>query len=145
MHKLKMRMSNIGEQLDGAVANHNPYTNELAHNLQKVLPDAKVLVGGGYINLYLYGEHAADLKGWLFGILETLPEIDHPIERVNFVVYVNDGMELITLINPSEFDVRALDHAIKSELQFSQPKRPHSNEPLPLDHPYYSDKNHFRK
>lgn len=135
-------MNNIREQLEGAVSNHRPYTNALACNLQHALPDAKVLVGGGYLNLYLYGEQEPDLKDWLFGILDALPEINHPIERVNFVVSVDDSIELITLVNPSEFDIRALDYAIESKLQFSQQKRPYSNDPLRLDHPYYKDKKH---
>jgi len=137
-----MKMNNISEQLEGAINNHRPYTNELAANLQQALPNARVLVGGDYINLYLYGKQDPQIKSWLFGILGALPEINHPIERVNFVVSIDDSIELITLINPSEFDIRALDYAIESKLQFSQQKRPYSNDPLRLDHPYYKDKKH---
>jgi hypothetical protein len=49
------------------------------------------------------------------------------------------------LINPSEFDVTAEDLAIESELSFSKPGNGIDKTPLPLDHPWYSDKDHFKK
>jgi hypothetical protein len=120
-----------------------PYINELAINVQQALPDAKVLVDTLNIYLYLYGEQSTDLRNWLYSFLETLPEINHPIERVSFVLYVNDSMENVVLINPSENDVRALENAVERGLHFSGAADSSWFEPLPLDHPYYSNSKHF--
>lgn len=130
----------ISDKLNEAVKNRRPYINQLAWNLQLVLLEAKITLGGGYIYVDLFGPQDPDLKKWLFEILETLPEIEYPIERVNFVVRVDNAIELVTLINPSENDVRALDNAIGNELNFSKESDGSWNTSLPLDHPYYSDK-----
>lgn len=120
-----------------------PYINELAWNVQQALPGAKVLVDTVNIYLYLYGEQHTDLKNWLYDLLETLPEISHPLERVTFVLYQNDSLDKVVLINPSENDVRAIDNAIERQLHFSGFPDPSWYEPLPLDHPYYSNNKHF--
>lgn len=120
-----------------------PYINELAINVQQALPNAKVMVDTVNIYLYLYGKQATDLKQWLYSFLETLPEINHPIERVVFVLYFNDSMENVVTINPSENDVRALENAIERKLHFSGNADSSWFEPLPLDHPYYSNSKHF--
>jgi len=131
---------NLSEKLADAVKRQNkPYLKELAKNLQHALPNAKVSYGGGFIRLYLYGEQEPDLKKWLFSVLDSLPEIPHPIERVSFDVKVDDKIELVTLINPTEFDVRSVEYAIESKLHFNQSSRPYSDEPLLLNHSYYSD------
>ncbi|RZJ77168.1 MAG: hypothetical protein EOO20_29130 [Chryseobacterium sp.] len=128
----------LSDKLVEAVARaRKPYINELAWNVKQALPDAKVLVDTGNIYLYLYGEKQADLKAWLYIFLETLPEINHPIERVSFVMYENYSLEKVVIINPSENDVRALEHAVERGLNFSGVADSSWFEPLPLDHPYY--------
>jgi len=78
--------------------------------------------------------------------LDNIPEIGHPLETVHFIVYENDSIELITLINPSEFNIRAEEYAIASDLGFSQPSNSgYDKTPLPLDHPWYSDKTYYKK
>ena len=93
----------------------NPYGLSLASNINKALPDLKAAYFGGKISLYLpstsIGEKAS-LKGWLYTLLDTLPEIEHPLERIHFIIYVDDAIENVILINPSELDVQALDRAI---------------------------------
>ena len=120
-----------------------PYINELAWNVKQALPDAKVMVDTLNIYLYLYGDQPTDLRSWLFSFLETLPEINHPIERVSFVIYVDDSMEQVLLINPSENDTRAVELAVERKLHFSGGPDSSWFEPLPLEHPYYSNNKHF--
>lgn len=135
----------LSDRLEEAVNknSYKPYTNQLAFNVMKALPDAKVLIDSVNVYLYLYGEQQADLKQWLYSFLETLPEINHPLERVSFVIYVNDSMEKVVLINPSENDVRALEHAVERQLNFSGKADESWSDPLPLNHPYYSNNKHF--
>jgi len=126
------------------------YTNELSENLLKVLRDCSILVSRNRIYIYKVGDTSPDLKKWLYDILESLPDILHPLETVEFVVYENGEMNLITKINPSEFDVRAVEYAIASDFRGQHPetnytKEEYSREPLPLDHPWYSDKEYFNK
>jgi len=134
----------LSEKLQEAVKrSEKPYIKELSFNLQQALPDATIKFDRINIHLYLNEHQQPNLKQWLYGVLETLPEINHPLERVGFVIYVDDKIEEITLINPTENDVRALEYAVDSKLKFSQPSAPYSDEPLPLDHPYYSDNKYF--
>ena len=128
---------------EAAARARKPYLNELAWNIKQALPDVKVLADRFSIYLYLSGEQQPDLKQWLYSILETLPEINHPIERVVFVLYFNDSIEDIVTINPSENDVRALEYAIERQLHFSGGGDTSWFEPLPLDHPYYSNNKYF--
>lgn len=120
-----------------------PYINELAINVQQALQDAKVMVDTINIYLYLYGQQSTDLRKWLYSFLETLPDINHPLERVSFVIYVDDSMKEVVLINPSENDVRALEHAVERGLHFSGAADSSWFETLPLNHPYYSNSKHF--
>ncbi|MDQ1139396.1 hypothetical protein [Pedobacter agri] len=117
---------------------YKPYTNQLAYNVMKALPGAKVLVDSVNIYLYLYGQVKPDLKEWLYSFLETLPEINHPLERVSFALYENDSLEKVVLINPSENDVNSLQDAVDRGLHFSGGADLSWFEPMPLDHPYYS-------
>jgi len=134
----------LSDKLQEAVeGNKKPYIAELAYNISQALPDATIKYDLVNIYTYLYGEQQSDLKQWLYGVLETLPDINHPIERVSFVIYVDDKIEKVVVINPTENDVRAIEYAIETGLKFSKPTTPYSDEPLPLDHPYYSDKKHF--
>ena len=134
----------LSDKLDEAAARaRKPYINELAWNVKQALPEAKVLVDSVNIYLYLYGEQPTDLRNWLYSFLETLPEINHPIERVSFIMYVNDSMEQTVLINPSENDVRAIELAVERQLHFSGGADSSWFEPLPLKHPYYSNNKHF--
>jgi len=123
----------------------NRYGVMLAENINKALPKAKCFYGNGNIFIYLPDSlgYKASGKGWLYTLLEGLPEIDAPLQRLQAVIYVNEAIECVTIINPSEFDVTALDHAQESGLKFSQP--PFYLEPLPLDHSWYSDKDYFKK
>jgi len=122
------------------------YTRQLAKNLQNALPDAKITISGQYIILKKYGSTEPDLKVWFDDLLSTLPDINYPIETVRFFIHENDDTTITRIINPSEFDIRAEEYAIKSGLKFSQPTPPpYSTEPLPLDHPFYADGDYFRK
>lgn len=118
------------------------YGQQLANNIQEALPQAKIEYFGGNVYLYLsqaIGEKAS-LKGWLYTLLESLPEIDQPLERIQFVVYENNALKLISVINPSKFEVTALDKAIGRGLDFSAPPpAAWELEPLPLNHPYYTE------
>lgn len=138
-------MDLVNKLEEAAQGQRKPYINELARNINQALPDAKVLVDNINIYLYLYGEQQSDLKKWLYSFLETLPEINYPIERVCFVIYLDDKMEQAVVINPSENDVRALDNAIHNQLAFSKPADSTWFDPMPLDHPWYQDKDYFRK
>jgi len=134
----------LSDKLEEAAARaRKPYLNELAWNIKQALPDAKVLVDRFSIYLYLYGDQQPDLKQWLYSFLNTLPDINHPIERVVFVLYFNDSLETIVTINPSENDVRALEYATDNKLKFSRPADTSWFESLPLDHPYYSNNKYF--
>lgn len=123
-----------------------PYLAQLALNIMEAHKELSVSVGNGHIYIRKQGAEP-DLKKWLFSMLEELPEINHPIETVHFAVYVDDALKLVTLINPSEFDARAADLAKEQGLRFSQPSAFGApvNQPLPLDHPYQTDRNYFRK
>lgn len=125
----------------------NEYSRTLAANIEAALPEVRALCGAGNIYLHLpqsIGGYA-DLKGWLYMMLESLPEIPYPIERIEFIIYVNGSIELFQVINPSEFDATAVDKAIIDQLNFSSPPTKGWNIPMPLDHPWYSDKDYFRK
>lgn len=122
------------------------YTRQLAKNLQQVLPEAKLTLSGQYIIIKNIVTAEPNLKTWFDSVLGTLPEIAYPIETVHFFVYGNNDKTITRTINPSEFDIRALEYAIESGLKFSQPTPPpYSTEPLPLDHPFYSDRDYFAK
>jgi len=123
-----------------------PYLIQLALNIIEAYPELGVTVGNGHIYIRKKG-YEQHLKEWLFSMLSDLPEIDHPIETVRFAVYVDDSLELVTLINPSEFDVRALDVAIEAELSFSKPAELSDpvHQPLPLNHFYYSNNKFFKE
>ena len=124
------------------------YSKQLALNLQLALPNDKVEYYSGRIYLHLLEVVAdeKDRKQWLYRVLEKLPEIVHPIERIQFVIYQADSMDLITIINPSKFDVMAVHDAIESGLSFSSPPAAAWElEPLPLDHPYYTEKDWLNK
>jgi hypothetical protein len=125
---------------DTTIIKVRPYSNELAYNIQQALPDAKVKIDRQNIYLYLYGDEQPNLKQSLYALLHILPEIDHPLERISFVLYWNDSMEDIVLINPSENDARALEFAIERCLQFSGEADSSWFKPMPLDHPYYKKK-----
>jgi len=133
-------MDIINKPDDVTRINVRPYSNELAYNIHQALPDAKVKIDRQNIYLYLYGDEKPNLKQSLYALLHTLPEIDHPLERVSFVLYWNDSIEDVVLINPSENDVNALDNAIKRGLQFSGEADSSWFKPMPLDHPYYKKK-----
>ena len=121
------------------------YKQHLFVIITDALPDASVYFSGPYLTIDLPESPSNDLKAWLFDILENLPEIDAELETVHFTIKVKGSTELITLINPSEFDVTAEQNAIDSELSFSQPGNGIDKTPLSLDHPWYSDKDHFKK
>lgn len=128
--------------------NKGLYGKQLAENIKNALPTAKAEYSLGRVYLYLpssVGEKAS-LKGWLYTLLDILPEIEHPLERILFVVYQEGSLDLITLINPSKFDVTALNYSIERGLNFDAP-RPAAweLEPLPLDHPYYKEKDWLKK
>src|SRR4051812_38576527 len=93
--------------------NKGLYGQQLAENLREALPEARTIYDAGNIFLYLprpIGEKAS-VKGWLYMMLDTLPEIEHPIERIQFVVYEGSALNLVTVINPSKFDIFALHDA----------------------------------
>jgi hypothetical protein len=121
------------------------YKHQLALNITDALPTASVYFTGGYLTIDLPNSPEVDLKAWLYGLLEGLPEIDAELETVHFIIKVKGSTELITLINPSEFDVTAERMAIESELSFSQPGGGIDRTPLPLDHPWYSDRGYFKR
>lgn len=125
----------------------NPYGLTLAKNIQHVFPTIRAIYGFGNIYLHLNEDigHKADLKGWLYTMLDTLPEIEYPLERIEFIIYVNGSIKLFKVINPSEFDAMAIDKAIIDGLNFSSPPESGWNKPMPLDHPWYTDKDYFRK
>lgn len=135
----------LNESLENANRRNKPYTDQLLLNLQASLPDAKINFENRYMNVFLYGEQPKDLKNWLYELLETLPEINHPIQRVSFLLRVDDKIELATVINPSEFDVMALTFAVDSELKFGSPaySHPFGIEAIPLDHPYYTENKRY--
>jgi len=121
----------------------NPYGVTLAENINKALPKAKCVYGGGNIYLYLPDSAGYNVssKGWLHTMLEGLPEIDAPLQRLQIVVYVNEAIKCVTIINPSKFDVIAMYEAKEAGLKFSSPPPASWElEPLPLDHPYYTQK-----
>ena len=125
----------------------NPYGVKLAENISNALPKAKCVYGGGNIYLYLPDSagYKASSKGWLYTFLDTLPEIDAPLERLQVIIYVNEAIACVTIINPSEFDAMAMDKAKIDGLSFSSDAPQGWNVPMPLDHPWYSDKDYFKK
>lgn len=125
----------------------NPYGVTLAQNINKALPKAKCVYGSGNIYLYLPDSlgYKASSKGWFYALLDTLPEIDAPLQRLQVIIYVNEAIECVTVINPSEFDVTALDEAKEGGLKFSSDAPAGWNVPMPLNHPWYSDKDYFKK
>ncbi|WP_231489931.1 hypothetical protein [Pedobacter sp. Leaf170] len=138
-------MENSQGQIRGGA---NLYGVTLADNINKAFPQVNCIYGGGNLHLYLpdspgYSERS---KGLLYTMLDGLPEIDAPLQRLQVIVYVNESIQCVTIINPSKFDVTALDNAKENGLSFSQPPPSLEQlEPLPLDHPYYTDKDYFRK
>ncbi|RZK25351.1 MAG: hypothetical protein EOO43_05730 [Flavobacterium sp.] len=124
------------------------YGKQLAANIQAALAATKAVYSGGRIYLYLktgIGDKA-DMKGWLFTLLDGLPEIEHPIERIQFVIYQAGSMDSIITINPTKFDVLAIYDAKDSGLNFSSPPpAAWELEPLPLDHPYYTKEGWLQK
>lgn len=135
----------LNESLEIANSHNKPYIDQLLLNLKAALPDAKINFENRYMNVFLYGEQSKDLKNWLYEILASLPEINHPIQRVSFMVRVDDMIELASVINPSEFDVMALKFAVDSGLNFSSPANSHpfGTEAIPLDHPYYTENKRY--
>ena len=135
----------LNESLEIANRHHKPYIDQLLLNLQAALPDAKINFENRYMNIFLYGEQSKDLKDWLHETLASLPEINHPIQRVSFIIRVDDMIELATVINPSEFDVMALTFAADSGLNFSSPANSHpfGIEAIPLDHPHYTENKRY--
>lgn len=125
---------------------HNrPYANTLAYNIDQAVPESRVTIHRNYIMIVL-PENVGDHKQWLYSLLESLQEINYPIETVRFVIRANGELQYPQItINPSESDVRGLDYAIESGLQFSKQSSPYSTGPLPLDHPWYTDKDYFKK
>lgn len=123
------------------------YTRQLAKNLKEALPLAEINLSGQYIIIKKVDPIEPDLKEWFDSFLVSLPEIDYPIETVRFFVHAENGRTITRVINPSEFDLKAVEYAIESGLKFSQPEIPAhlSSEPLPLDHPVYSNPNYFKK
>lgn len=78
------------------------YGQQLAENIKNQIPTATVQYSLGKIFLYLestIGEKAS-LKGWLHMLLESLPDIQYPLERIEFAVYEEGSMKLMTIINP---------------------------------------------
>lgn len=126
---------------------YRPYANQLAFNVKQALPQAIVTISMNYIHIdleYILTDH----KAWLFELLPTLPDINHPIETIYFIIRSKRQMYPTITINPSEFDLMSLQYAIDSGLQFSSPgnSHPFSTDPIPLDHPYYNgDKLYFHK
>ncbi|RZJ79133.1 MAG: hypothetical protein EOO20_27160 [Chryseobacterium sp.] len=126
---------------------YRPYANQLAHNVRKALPQAIITISRNYIYIDL-DYVLTDYKKFLYDLLATLPDISYPIETVYFIIRTKGQMHPSVIINPSEFDIMALQYAIDSELKFSSPgnSHPFSTEPIPLDHPYYTeDKLYFHK
>ena len=125
----------------------NPYGVTLAENIIKALPKAKCIYSNGNICLHLPDSvgYKASSKGWLYTLLDTLPEIDAPLERLQVIIYVNEAIECVTIINPSEFDAMAMDKAKIDGLSFSSDAPAGWNVPMPLDHPWYSDNDYFKK
>ncbi|RZJ76698.1 MAG: hypothetical protein EOO47_18275 [Flavobacterium sp.] len=123
---------------------YKPYTNQLAYNVMKALPDATVTISRDYITINV-NESISDHKKWLYNLLPTLPDISHPIETVYFVIIAKEERSLPIIINPSEFNVMALQYAIDSGLRFSSPpdSHPFGTKPIPLDHPYYNGDNRY--
>jgi len=121
------------------------YKHQLALNITDLLPEVSVYFTGNYLTIDIPELQSQDLKAWLYGLLEGLPEIDAPLETVHFIVKIDGSTELITLINPSEFDVTAEQNSIDAGLSFSKPGNGIDKTPLPLDHPWYSNKDHFKK
>ena len=112
--------------MDAENTTHNTrglYGKQLAANIQAALAETKAVYSGGRIYLYLKAGigDKADMKGWLFTLLDGLPEIEHPLERIQFVVYQAGSMDSIITINPSKFDILAVYDAIDSGLNFSSP------------------------
>lgn len=135
----------FGEKVTSDPYTIGKYIKKLTENLKVALPNAKITLSGQYIKI-----ENADIKKnipkvWLYDLLATLPEIEYPIETVRFNVFENGTHKLTTIINPSEWDLRAVQYAIKSKLKFSQHSIPYSTEPLPLDHPYYQNSNYFNE
>ena len=126
---------------------YRPYANQLAFNLHKALPQATVTISRNYI--YIDLDHKlTDHKKWLYELLPTLPDIAHSIETIYFIIRANGEPYPTITINPSEFDLMALQYGIDSGLQFSSPgnSHPFSTDPIPLDHPHYNgDKMYFHK
>ncbi|WP_231464727.1 hypothetical protein [Pedobacter sp. Leaf132] len=138
-------MENLQDQIRGGA---NLYGVTLADNINKAFPQVKCIYGGGNLYLHLPDSpgYSARSKGWLYTMLKSLPEIDAPLQRLQVIVYVNESIQCVTIINPSKFDVTALDNAKENGLSFSQPPPSREQlEPLPLDHPWYRDKDYFKK
>jgi len=131
------------QKLEAMRKPYKPYTYQLAKNINAAFPALKVVVRPPYITLKLTGDKPEDLKTWLYNILELLPEIDHPLDTVKFIIKVNDTTESFITINPSEATIMALPYAIESKLKFSQSSIPYDETPLPLDHPYFNDNQYF--
>lgn len=124
------------------------YGKQLAANIHSALSGVETVYSYGQIYIHLEKNvgKKAELKGWLYALLESLPEIAHPIERIQFVVYQAGSMDLILTINPGKFDVLAVYDAIESGLNFSSPPpAAWELEPLPLNHPYYTQKGWLQK
>jgi len=121
------------------------YKHQLALNITDALPTASIYFTGNYLTIDIPELLSQDFKAWLYGLLESLPEIDAPLETVHFIVKIDGSTELITLINPSEFDVTAEHNAIDAGLSFSKPGNGIDKTPLPLDHPWYSDRDYFKR
>ena len=116
----------------------NPYGSTLADNIASAT-GFEATYANGNIFIYRVGDVQADTKQWLYRTLESLPEIDYPIQRLQIIIYQDGALKKVVVINPAIEDVNALENAIEQKLKFSQPAG--KLEALPLDHPYYSDKN----
>jgi len=116
----------------------NPYTKQLLANLQERYPDADIQLNAGTIFLNKAGDPEKDIKQWLYNILESLPEIPHQIERVQFVIYENGEMRVPIIINPAEEDAYAIQNAIDRKLHFSGGSS--YLKALPLNNEYYNKK-----
>jgi len=119
------------------------FGKQLAENIQASVPGSEAFSFSARIDLHLETSvgQKAELKNWLYRLLESLPEIEHPIERVQFVIYQSGSMDFVTVINQSKFDILAVYDAIECRLNFSSPPpAAWELEPLPLNHPYYTQK-----
>jgi hypothetical protein len=65
------------------------YKHQLAVNISDALPDASVYFTGNYLTIDIPESTSNDLKAWLYDLLESLPEIDAPLETVHFIVKLN--------------------------------------------------------